>query len=60
MHKRVKGNKTGLYTKPSQAYTGARNNEHALRADVIMRDMGEMLRGFLEIQAEGRTSQKKI
>ena len=33
------------------------NNEHALRADDIMRDMDEMRRGLLEIQAEGRQNQ---
>ena len=33
------------------------NTEHAMRADVIMRDMDELRKGLLEIQAEGRQNQ---
>ena len=36
------------------------NSEHAMRADVIMRDMDEMRRGLLEIQAEGRQYQGRL
>ena len=36
------------------------NNELALRADVIMRDMDEMRRGLKEIQADGLTSQESL
>ena len=31
-----------------------------MRADVIMRDMDEMRKGLLEIQAEGRQSQGRL
>ena len=36
------------------------NTEHVMRADVIMRDMDEMRKGLLEIQAEGRQSQGRL
>ena len=36
------------------------NTEHVIRADVIMRDMDEMRKGLLEIQAEGRQSQGRL
>ena len=36
------------------------NTEHVMRADVIMRDMDEMRKGLLEIQAEGRRSQGRL
>ena len=34
--------------------------EHVMRADVIMRDMDEMRKDLLEIQAEGRQSQGRL
>ena len=36
------------------------NAEHVMRADVIMRDMDDMRKGLLEIQAEGRRSQGRL
>ena len=36
------------------------NNEHEMRADMIMRDMDELRRGLLEIQAEGRQNQGRL
>ena len=36
------------------------NNEHEMRADLIMRDMVELRRGLLEIQAEGRQNQGRL
>ena len=36
------------------------NGEHVMRADVIMRDMDEMRKGLLEIQAEGRQNQGRL
>ena len=36
------------------------NTEHVIRADVIMRDMDEMRKGLLEIQAEERQSQGRL
>ena len=36
------------------------NGEHAMRAGAIMRDMDEMRKGFLEIQAEGRQNQGRL
>ena len=36
------------------------NGEHAMRADAIMRDMDEMRKGLLEIQAEGRQNQGRL
>ena len=36
------------------------NGEHAMRADAIMRDMDEMRKGLLEIQAEGRQYQGRL
>ena len=37
-----------------QSRLAGENNENAMRADVILRDMDEMRKGLLEIQAEGR------
>ena len=36
------------------------NSEHVMRADVIMRDMDEMRKGLLEIQAEGHQNQGRL
>ena len=36
------------------------NSEHGMRADLIMRDMDEMRKGLLEIQAEGRQNQGRL
>ena len=36
------------------------NNEHEMRADLIMRDMDELRRGLVEIQAEGRQNQGRL
>ena len=36
------------------------NTEHVMRADVIMRDMDEMRKGLLEIQAEGRPRKGRL
>ena len=36
------------------------NNEHEMRADMIMRDMDELRRGLLEIKAEGRQNQGRL
>ena len=36
------------------------NGEHAMRADVTMRDMDEMRKDLLEIQAEGRLNQGRL
>ena len=36
------------------------NTEHVMRADVIMRDMDDMRKGLLEIQAEGREHQGRL
>ena len=36
------------------------NNEHAMRADAMMRNMDEMRKGLLEIQAEGRQNQGRL
>ena len=36
------------------------NTEHVMRADVIMRDMDDMRKGPLEIQAEGRQNQGRL
>ena len=36
------------------------NTEHVMRADVIMRDMDDMRKGLLEIQAEGRQNQGRL
>ena len=35
------------------------NNEHALRAEVIMRYLNQMPRGPIETHAEGRMSQER-
>ena len=46
----------------SQAHSrlSRENTEHVMRADVIMRDMNEMRKSLLEIQAEGRQSQGRL
>ena len=36
------------------------NNEHEMRADMIMRDMDELRKGLLEMQAEGRRNQGRL
>ena len=36
------------------------NNEHEMRADMIMRDMDELRKGLLEMQAEGRQNQGRL
>ena len=36
------------------------NGEHVMRADVIMRDMDELRKDLLEIQAEGRQNQGRL
>ena len=36
------------------------NSEHVMRADVITREMDEMRKGLLEIQAEGRQNQERL
>ena len=36
------------------------NNEHEMRTDMIMKDMDELRRGLLEIQAEGRQNQGRL
>ena len=36
------------------------NSEHEMRADMIMRDMDELRKGLLEMQAEGRQNQGRL
>ena len=43
-----------------QSRLSRENKEHVMRADVIMRDMDEMIKGLLEIQAEGRQNQGRL
>ena len=43
-----------------QSRLARENNEHVLMADVITRDVYEMRKGLLEIQAEGHRSQGRL
>ena len=43
-----------------QSQLARENIDHVLRADVIMRDMDEMKKWLLEIQAEGRQNQGRL
>ena len=52
--------RTSAETAPDSTVTKITRESQAVRADVIMRDMDDMRKGLLEIQAEGRQNQGRL